>query len=291
MCSCLGKGSRNVQKTPGGLIFRQRWNNMQFVTSASFLATVYSDYLASSGRNLRCNSGNVAPAELLSLAKSQVIQPPAFHFLVRVLESKFQWELKLAMLNLQVDYLLGNNPRATSYMVGYGNNFPQRVHHRGSSIVSIKVNPSFVSCRGGYDTWFSSKRSDPNLLTGALVGGPDAYDDFADERDNYEQTEPATYNNAPLIGILARLNGGHGGYNQLLPGIATINLALCLFQFTLFDNVVISFDIFLAVVPAPKPVVINPRPSPNTKTTPSPGTVCLVTSLIHLHTVYCLINR
>ncbi|CAJ1930822.1 unnamed protein product [Sphenostylis stenocarpa] len=41
MCSYLGKGSRNVQKTPGGLIFRQRWNNMQFVTSASFLATVY----------------------------------------------------------------------------------------------------------------------------------------------------------------------------------------------------------------------------------------------------------
>ena len=93
------------------------------------------------------------------------------------------------MLNLQVDYLLGDNPRATSYMVGYGSNFPQRVHHRGSSIVSIKVNPSFVSCRGGYATWFSSKRSDPNLLTGALVGGPDAYDDFADERDNYEQTE------------------------------------------------------------------------------------------------------
>jgi len=80
MCSCLGKGSRNVQKTPGGLIFRQRWNNMQFVTSASFLATVYSDYLTSSARNLRCNSGNVAPAELLSLAKSQVIPPPAFHF-------------------------------------------------------------------------------------------------------------------------------------------------------------------------------------------------------------------
>jgi len=117
-------------------------------------------------------------------------------------------------------------------MVGYGNNFPQRVHHRGSSIVSIKANPSFVSCRGGYDTWFSSKKSDPNLLTGALVGGPDAYDDFADERDNYEQTEPATYNNAPLIGILARLSG-RGGYNQLLPGIAIIILTLCPFLFTL----------------------------------------------------------
>ncbi|KAG8661913.1 endoglucanase 6 [Manihot esculenta] len=187
MCSCLGKGSRNVQKTPGGLLFRQRWNNMQFVTSASFLATVYSDYLASAGRSIKCASGVVAPSELLSFAKSQV------------------------------DYILGDNPRATSYMVGYGNNYPRQVHHRASSIVSIKVNPSFVSCRGGYATWFSRKASDPNVLAGAIVGGPDAYDNFADERDNYEQTEPATYNNAPILGILARLNGGHGGYNQLLP--------------------------------------------------------------------------
>ncbi|KAF8413317.1 hypothetical protein HHK36_001295 [Tetracentron sinense] len=204
MCSCLGKGSRNVHRTPGGLLFRQRWNNMQFVTSASFLLTIYSDYLTSAGKNLKCAAGNVSPSELLSFAKSQV------------------------------DYILGDNPRATSYMVGYGSNYPRQVHHRGSSIVSIKVNPSFVTCRGGYATWFSSKASDPNLLTGAIVGGPDAYDNFADERDNYEQTEPATYNNAPLLGILARLKGGHSGYNQLLP----------------------------VILPAPKPVISQPKPTP-----------------------------
>ncbi|KVH91792.1 Carbohydrate binding domain CBM49 [Cynara cardunculus var. scolymus] len=180
MCSCLGKSSHNVQKTPGGLIFRQRWNNLQFVTSASFLLTVYSDYLTSARKSLQYN------------------------------------------------------PRATSYMVGYGNNFPQQVHHRGSSIVSVKVNPSFVSCRGGYATWFSRKASDPNLLTGAIVGGPDAYDNFADHRDNYEQTEPATYNNAPLLGILARLHGGHGGYNQLLP----------------------------VEIPVAKPIAVQPKPTP-----------------------------
>ncbi|TQD93288.1 hypothetical protein C1H46_021110 [Malus baccata] len=191
MCSCVGKGSQNAQKTPGGLIYRQRWNNMQFVTSASFLATVYSDYLTSSRSTIQCASGNVAPNELLSFAKSQV------------------------------DYILGDNPRATSYMVGYGNNYPRQVHHRASSIVSYKKDSSFVSCRGGYATWFSRKASDPNLLTGAIVGGPDAYDNFADQRDNYEQTEPATYNNAPLLGILARLNAGHGGYNQLLPVVTT----------------------------------------------------------------------
>ncbi|XP_030530405.2 endoglucanase 6 isoform X2 [Rhodamnia argentea] len=204
MCSCLGKGTKNVQRTPGGLMFCQRWNNLQFVTSASFLMTVYSDYLASSRRNLHCFSGAVAPSALLSFAKSQV------------------------------DYILGDNPRATSYMVGYGTNYPRQVHHRASSIVSFKVNPTFVSCRGGYATWFSRKASDPNLLTGATVGGPDAYDNFADQRNNYEQTEPATYNNAPLLGVLARLSGGQGGYNQLLP----------------------------VELPALKPIVLRPNPAP-----------------------------
>ncbi|PWA83709.1 glycoside hydrolase family 9 [Artemisia annua] len=186
MCSCVGKSNHNVQKTPGGLIFRQRWNNLQFVTSASFLLTVYADYLTSARRNLQCSSGTITPPQLLAFAKSQV------------------------------DYILGDNPRATSYMVGYRKNYPQQVHHRASSIVSFKVNPSFVTCRGGYATWFSRKASNPNLLTGAIVGGPDAYDNFADRRDNYQQTEPATYNNAPLLGVLARLNAGHAGYNQLL---------------------------------------------------------------------------
>ena len=73
LCSCLGKSSRNIQKTPGGLLYRQRWNNMQFVTSASFLATVYSDYLTSAGKNMNCAAGSSSPSALLSFAKSQVV--------------------------------------------------------------------------------------------------------------------------------------------------------------------------------------------------------------------------
>ncbi|XP_020096917.1 endoglucanase 19-like [Ananas comosus] len=187
MCSCLGKGPQNVPRTPGGLMYRQRWNNLQFVTSSSFLLTVYSDYLASAGKSIQCSSETTQPSELLAFAKSQV------------------------------DYILGDNPRATSYMVGYGATYTQQVHHRGSSIVSIKVDPAFVSCKGGYATWYGRQASDPNLLDGAIVGGPDAYDDFTDERDNYQQTEAATYNNAPILGVLARLNGGSTGLSQLLP--------------------------------------------------------------------------
>lgn len=72
MCSLLGKSTKNIKKTPGGLIFRQSWNNMQFVTSASFLAAVYSDYLSSSKRNLRCSQGNISPSQLIKFSKSQV---------------------------------------------------------------------------------------------------------------------------------------------------------------------------------------------------------------------------
>ncbi|KAG5590314.1 hypothetical protein H5410_040828 [Solanum commersonii] len=83
MCSCLAKDDRNSSKTPGGLIYRQRWNNMYFVTRDAFLATTYFDYLASAGKYLKCSSGSVSPNKFLSFSKSQV------------------------------DYIPGDNPRAT----------------------------------------------------------------------------------------------------------------------------------------------------------------------------------
>uniref|UniRef100_J3KXQ6 Endoglucanase n=1 Tax=Oryza brachyantha TaxID=4533 RepID=J3KXQ6_ORYBR len=186
VCSCLGKGSgNNVERTPGGMLYHQKWNNIQFVTSASFLLAVYSDHLAGAGAAVRCSAGPTQPSELLAFARSQV------------------------------DYILGSNPRATSYMVGYGATYPRQAHHRGSSIVSIKDSPSFVGCRDGYASWYGRQGSNPNLLDGAVVGGPDEHDDFADERNNYQQTEAATYNNAPLMGVLARLAAGHGSRARL----------------------------------------------------------------------------
>ncbi|XP_044972273.1 endoglucanase 2-like [Hordeum vulgare subsp. vulgare] len=183
VCASLGKqGSGNVKRTPGGLLHHQKWNNLQFVTSGSFLLAAYSDSLAAAGQaGVRCPAGAASPAEIMAFAKSQV------------------------------DYILGSNPRGTSYMVGYGFIYPLEAHHRGASIVSVKSNPAFVSCRGGYATWYPRKGSNPNLLDGAIVGGPDEYDNFADERNNYEQTEATTYNNAPFMGVLARLAAGQGG--------------------------------------------------------------------------------
>lgn len=200
LCACLQKNPEgsNVDLTPGGLIYIREWNNMQYVSSASFLMTVYSDYLTAAKRQLKCPSGEIHPTELLKFARSQV------------------------------DYILGLNPRATSYLVGFGQTYPEQVHHRGASIISYKQNPSFVGCTQGYDTWYSRKETNPNVLVGALVGGPDKNDNFEDERGNYMQTEACTYNVAPLLGVLAKLNGynhrrvsfspDHLGYNSDIRG-------------------------------------------------------------------------
>ncbi|KAK2639820.1 hypothetical protein Ddye_027615 [Dipteronia dyeriana] len=177
LCACLNKNNKtNVDRTPGGLLYVRRWNNMQYVSTAAFLLFVYGDYLDSTNQTLRCDRGSVAPREVLTFAKSQV------------------------------DYILGSNPMATSYLVGYGTKFPQRVHHRGASIVSYKENKGFIGCTQGYDNWFQQIDPNPNVVVGALVGGPDNKDQFNDQRSNFMQTEACTYNSAALVGVFAKLH-------------------------------------------------------------------------------------
>ncbi len=90
-------------------------------------------------------------------------------------------------------------------MVGFGSNYPKQVHHRGASIVSIKVNPKLVSCKLGFVLHFNKNEPNPNVLDGALVGGPNENDGYTDSRSNFQQAETGTANNAPLVGVLARL--------------------------------------------------------------------------------------
>ncbi|ERN05291.1 hypothetical protein AMTR_s00007p00145260 [Amborella trichopoda] len=92
-----------------------------------------------------------------------------------------------------------------SYMVGYGDKYPTQVHHRGASIVSIKKDPTPVTCQGGFDQWFNSNVSNPNILEGAVVGGPDKNDPYSNSRSDYQHGEPASVTTAPLVGVLARL--------------------------------------------------------------------------------------
>ncbi|CAM0944273.1 unnamed protein product [Alopecurus aequalis] len=187
VCACLGRNAgagdndeaeANVERSPGGMLYIRQWNNMQYVTNAAFLLSTYADYLAEAGvETVTCAGGETADAgEVAALARAQV------------------------------EYVLGTNPRGVSYLVGYGAKYPARVHHRAASIVPYKHSKEFIGCTQGFDHWFGRRSSNPNVLVGAIVGGPDRRDRFRDDRENYMQTEACTYNTAPMVGMFAKFN-------------------------------------------------------------------------------------
>ncbi len=99
--------------------------------------------------------------------------------------------------NNQVDYILGDNPANLSYMIGFGDNYPQSPHHRGSA-PNIKNDPTAPM---------------ENILYGAVVGGPDSADDYAhnDRRDDWVTNEVGTSYNAPFASALIQQYDNLGG--------------------------------------------------------------------------------
>lgn len=89
-----------------------------------------------------------------------------------------------------------------SYMVGYGKRYPKRIHHRGSSLPSIVDHPGAIGCKDG-SVYFNSTEPNPNVLIGAVVGGPGEDDKYDDDRADFRKSEPTTYINAPFVGVLA----------------------------------------------------------------------------------------
>jgi endoglucanase len=157
----------------GGLLFKVGNSNMQHVTSLSFLLLAYSNYLSHANVRVPCGTSSASPVQLRRVAKRQV------------------------------DYILGDNPLRMSYMVGYGSRYPLRIHHRGSSLPSVAAHPAQIGCKAGA-TYYASAAPNPNLLVGAVVGGPsNTSDAFPDARAVFQQSEPTTYINAPLLGLLA----------------------------------------------------------------------------------------
>ncbi|GKV12379.1 hypothetical protein SLEP1_g23530 [Rubroshorea leprosula] len=109
--------------------------------------------------------------------------------------------------SLVVDYILGVNPMKMSYMAGFGANFPKRIHHRGSSLPSLASHPQAIGCNS-FQPYYYTSDPNPNILVGAIVGGPNQNDQFADDRTDYSHSEPTTYNNAAIVGPLAYFAGG-----------------------------------------------------------------------------------
>jgi len=95
----------------------------------------------------------------------------------------------------QIHYMLGDSGR--SFVVGFGNNPPQRPHHRSSSCPDEPA-----EC-----DWDEYNQSGPNyqILYGALVGGPDQNDNYNDVRSDYISNEVANDYNAGFQGAVAGL--------------------------------------------------------------------------------------
>ena len=86
----------------------------------------------------------------------------------------------------------------TSFVIGFGSNYPVRPHHRSSSCPAAPAKCDWST--------YSSQGPNANLLKGALVGGPRAPDDqFVDDRQNFVTNEVAIDYNAAFQSLLAGL--------------------------------------------------------------------------------------
>jgi endoglucanase len=62
----------SVKYTPGGLLYKMSGCNLQYVTTSSFLMSVYSKYLQASKQTFQCGGMTVNPSMLRKVAKKQV---------------------------------------------------------------------------------------------------------------------------------------------------------------------------------------------------------------------------
>ncbi|OPZ93260.1 MAG: Endoglucanase G precursor [Firmicutes bacterium ADurb.Bin419] len=104
----------------------------------------------------------------------------------------------------QVDYALGST--GMSYMIGYGDKYPQHPHHRTAQ-----------------SSWCDSMnvpKYHRHTLVGALVGGPGSSDDYSDMVSDYVSNEVACDYNAGFVGALAKFYDEYGG--NPIPNYAAI---------------------------------------------------------------------
>ncbi|KAK4480221.1 hypothetical protein RD792_013283 [Penstemon davidsonii] len=190
MCSYLPR-YKVYNFTQGGLIQLNHGGaqNLQYVSNAAFLASLFADYLNATGvPGWNCGSDFHPISVLKDFAASQM------------------------------KYILGANPMNMSYVVGFGSKYPKHVHHRGASTPNNKVK---YSCTGGRQ-WLNAGTANPNIINGAMVGGPDRFDKFKDVRTNYSYTEPTMAGNAGLVAALVSLttSGGVGvDKNTIFSGV------------------------------------------------------------------------
>jgi hypothetical protein len=153
-----GYNGQRITYTPGGLAFLDVWGALRYAINTGFLAVYYKDVATTTAKGTKYNN-----------------------FALQ-----------------QMNYALGNNPRNSSYVCGFGTNPPTKPHHRTN-----------------HGCWTNNLTGPPtesrHTLYGALVGGPGNNDAYTDDRGNYVNNEVATDYNAAFSGLLAKLVQDYGG--------------------------------------------------------------------------------
>lgn len=156
--TALGADGTRVNYSPGGEAVLDQWGSLRYAANTAFIALVYADAITDPTLKARYHD-----------------------FAVR-----------------QINYALGDNPRHSSFVVGFGTNPPRNVHHR--------------TAHGSWTDDLNSPAQSRHILYGALVGGPKAADDqYADLRSDFQMNEVATDYNAGFTSALARLVMEFGG--------------------------------------------------------------------------------
>ncbi|MDP4180831.1 MAG: glycoside hydrolase family 9 protein [Bacillota bacterium] len=152
-----GADGTKVAYTPGGHARLDDWGSLRYAANTSFLSFIYSDKLTDATKKSRYHDFSVN----------------------------------------QLNYILGQNPRNSSYIIGFGNNSPQHPHHR--------------TAHGGWGRQDSVPAEHRHILYGALVGSPTLSDGFTDSITDYVANEVDVDYNAGLVGSLARMYQEFGG--------------------------------------------------------------------------------
>ncbi|WP_129843580.1 glycoside hydrolase family 9 protein [Streptomyces sp. RFCAC02] len=155
-----GVNGQSVRYSPGGQAFLDTWGSLRYAANTAFVALVYSDWLDA--------TDSTRAARYRAFGEDQI------------------------------DYALGDNPRGSSYVVGFGENPPQNPHHR--------------TAHGSWTDQLTNPVETRHVLYGALVGGPSsANDQYTDSRQDYVSNEVATDYNAGFSGALAVMAARYGG--------------------------------------------------------------------------------
>jgi endoglucanase len=156
----VGVNGQRVPYSPGGQAVLDTWGSLRYAANTAFVALTYGDWLKT---------------------KDSTRAGTYHDFAVK-----------------QINYALGDNPRKSSFVVGFGANPPRNPHHR--------------TAHGSWADSITDPMTSRHVLYGALVGGPTSPNDqYTDDRSNYTMNEVALDYNAGFTSALARLQGEYGG--------------------------------------------------------------------------------